>query len=30
VTLDTNHVMAGHLSPRVPIEMTCSVAGHDA
>jgi hypothetical protein len=34
VTLDTNHVMAGHraghLSPRVPIEMTGSVAGHDA
>jgi hypothetical protein len=33
VTLDTNHVMAGHrsghLSPRVPIEMTGSVAGHD-
>jgi hypothetical protein len=34
VTLDTNHVMAGrragHLSPRVPIEMTGSVAGCDA
>jgi len=34
VILDANHVMAGHraghLSPRVPIEMTGLVAGHDA